>query len=155
MVGWGGLVAVGGIGVGVDCTGVLVVDAVVGDAAAGGSGVVVGGIGVLVAGMGVSVGGRVSVGIGVEVGGTVLVADGTGVNVGLRVFVGMGVDVGALARKLGTPHPKPISPKITSTKTNHLCLIKHSLLFKAMVGFQAGAHYSRSACRCKNPLVSG
>jgi hypothetical protein len=121
----------------------------------GGSGVRVGGTDVPVSGTGVVVGGGVSVGRRVEVGGSVLVADGTGVNVGLRVFVGMGVGVGARARKLGTPHPKPISPKITSAKTNHLCLIQHSLLFKAMVGVQAGAHYSRSACRCKNPLVSG
>ena len=156
----GGLVSVGGTRVGVGCSGVLVVGAAVrgaevGDAEVGGSGVAVGGTAVLVAGMGVSVAGGGSVGIGVGVGGTVLVTDGTGVNVGLRVFVGIGVGVGALARKLGTPHPKPISPRITSAKINLLCLIEHPLLFKAMAGVQAGAHYSRSNSRCKNTLVFG
>jgi hypothetical protein len=127
----------------------------------GGSGVLVGAVGVLVGGMGVSVGmgvavGRgVSVGIGVDVGGTVLVADGMGVNVGLKVFMGTGVAVGALARKLGTPHPKPIIPKVTSATINHLCRIEHHLLFNPMVGVQAGAHYSRTTCRCKKTLIFG
>ena len=127
----------------------------------GGSGVMVGSTGVLVAGMGVSVGGSVSVGggvsvgRGVEVGGTVLVADGTGVNVGRRVFVGMGVDVGALARKLGAPHPKPTSPRVTNAKTIRLRLIEHHLFLKAMVGVQTGAHYNRTTRRCKNNFIAG
>ncbi len=126
-----------------------------GDAVIGSSGVMVGSTGVPVAGIGVSVGGGVSVARGVGVGGTVLVADGTGVNVGLRVFVGMGVGVGALARKLGTPHPKPTSPRITNAKTIHLRLIEHHLFFKAMAGVQAGSHYNRTTRRCKNTLIAG
>lgn len=150
MVGWGRLVAVGGAGVGVGCSGVSVGGVVV-----EGSGVMVGGIDVSVGGIGVSVGRGVSVGMGVEVGGTVLVADGTGVNVGLRVFAGSGVAVRALDRKLGALHPELIRPKAISASRSRLCLIRHHLLFNPMVGVQAGAHYSRTAGRRKHTLRLG
>jgi len=60
-----------------------------------------------------------------------------------------------MAKKLGTPHPKPINPKITSAAKNSLCFIEHHFLFNPMVGIQAGGHYNRTTCSRKKTIVFG